>query len=131
MKTCLFSALILLVFRLSRLFYAFIKGVIKRFASFMAHLGLFFHILYEIFVLCIIYCMPQNSGGKCVLTKNIVKTPKIYGVIERQAEELWPKNHTINQRTLFCFRFDFLFASSFGLGRMTIFWCDSGAARIF
>lgn len=32
-----------------------------------------FHILYEIFVLCIIYCMPQNSGGKCVLTENIVK----------------------------------------------------------
>lgn len=41
----------------------------------------FFHILYEIFVLCIIYCTPQNGGGKCVLTENIVRMHKIYGAI--------------------------------------------------
>lgn len=62
----------------------------------------FFHTLYEIFVLCIIYCTPQNSGGKCVLTENIVKIQKIYDAIEEKTqEELWRKNHTINQKQFF------------------------------
>lgn len=69
------------------------KGVIKCIASFMnrsKESQKRIHILYEIFVLCIIYCMPQNSGGKCVLTENIVKiSAKIYDAIE--PEELWLK----------------------------------------
>lgn len=80
------------------------KGVINIVSnSFMTHLAVvFFHTLYEIFVLCIIYCTPQNSGGKCVLTENIVKIQKIYDAIEEKTqEELWRKNHTINQGQFF------------------------------
>lgn len=35
--------------------------------------------------------MPQNSGGKCVLTENIVKMQKIYGAIEKNAGRIMTK----------------------------------------
>lgn len=61
------------------------------------------HIFYEIFVLCIIYCMPQNSGGKCVLTENIVEiSAKIYDAIE--PEELWLKIIRSIRDSIFCRR---------------------------
>lgn len=90
MKTCLFYALFLLALCLSPHFfisYLYISG--ERgdkhcIAFFYDAFRTFFHTLYEIFVLCIIYCMPQNSGGKCVLTENIVKMQKIYGAIENR-----------------------------------------------
>lgn len=82
------------------------KGVIKCIASFMnrsKESKKEIHILYEIFVLCIIYCMPQNSGGKCVLTENIVKiSAKIYDAIE--PEELWLKIIRSIRDSFFCRR---------------------------
>ena len=74
------------------------KGVINCIVSFMTHLREKFHIPYEIFVLCIIYCLPQNSGGKCVLTENIVKMQEIYGAIEQEElrrEILYDQSGTI------------------------------------
>lgn len=62
---------------------------------------IFFHALYEIFVLCIIYCMPQNSGRQmridwkyCENWKDLWRT-RNSGIV---AENLWRKNCTINQR---------------------------------
>lgn len=73
-------------------------------------------IFFMRYLCCIIYCLPQNSGGKCVLTENIVKLHEIYGAIEqeelRRKKLFNPSTSTINQGRFFVFcpfaKFDLL-----------------------